>query len=352
MWPMARTKPTNAGEQTLSAVWVWTTRPRRRAPDSESDSILMQREAPRTWTDDRHPSARHSPGILRRLTAILLAIAAAGCVHEHMVSGDEARTHPKEKRMRGPQPSDPLPQAILQSARVIVLDRGEVARSGSGVILSSRPQEAGRGTNASGDERPLGWHNILVTNAHVVAPTSAEESLRYRVILEGSAPNSPTNEIEARVIALGEVPAMDLALLAFDGPRLSSATLAASEELTIGADLFAIAAPYGRELSASAGILSRIDYEAGPDQKVSAAMLKTDAAIGYGASGGGLFSRRSGHLIGIIEGYRTAKLTIPINGELYAFDIPMPGETFAAPVEKLIRFARENGFSDIIQKAP
>lgn len=311
----------------------------------------MQREAHRHGTDGRDLRARPRPGLLLRLTAIALAIAGPGCVHERLATSDESLSPRVEDRKRAPELSDPLPLAIAQSARVIVLDQGEVARSGSGVILSSRPQEAVRGSSAPGDESPRGWHNILVTNAHVVAPASPQERLRYRVILEGSAPNSPTNEVEARVIALGEVPAMDLALLAFDGPRLRPATLATPEELTVGADLFAIAAPYGRELSASAGILSRIDYEAGPDQRVNASMLKTDASIGYGASGGGLFSRKSGHLLGIIEGYRTAKLTIPINGELYAFDIPMPGETFAAPAEKLIRFAREKGFGDIIQNA-
>lgn len=240
-----------------------------------------------------------------------------------------------------------MPKVIAQSLRVLVFDGDEVARSGSGVLLSSMPEEATDARNAplQGKAR---WQNVLVTNAHVVAPANAGEDLRYRIILESAAPDGQNKEFEATLLALGEVPAMDLALLTFEGPRLTPATLASSEEMSVGIGLFAIAAPYGRELSASAGILSRIDYERGPDQQIRAALLKTDASIGYGASGGGLFSRENGHLIGIIEGYRTAKLTFPIDGTLYSFDIPMPGETFAAPVDKLVRFVRESGFGDVI----
>lgn len=247
-------------------------------------------------------------------------------------------------------PPDPMPRVIAQSLRVLVFDGDEVTRSGSGVLLSSAPFEDA-GARAGSREGGSRWRNVLVTNAHVVAPARAEENLRYRVILESATPGDQGAGFEAKLIALGEVPAMDLALLAFEGPALTPATLADPEELRVGAGLFAIAAPYGREISASAGILSRIDYERGEDRRVRACQLKTDASIGYGASGGGLFSRESGHLVGIIEGYRTAKLTFPVEGTLYAFDIPMPGETFAAPVEKLIRFVRESGFGAIFEGA-
>ena len=37
-------------------------------------------------------------------------------------------------------------------------------------------------------------------------------------------------------------------------------------------------------------------------------MVKTDAPIGYGASGGGIFSLETGKLLAIVEGYRTAKV--------------------------------------------
>ncbi len=246
-----------------------------------------------------------------------------------------------------------MPAVIAQSLRVLVFDGSEVTRSGSGVLLSSVPADAppARPDAVDGDNRAPSetrWRNVLVTNAHVVAPASAAENLRYRVILESPSPEEEGAEFEAALLASGEVPAMDLALLTFEGPRLTPVTLASPDELRVGAGLVAIAAPYGRELSASAGILSRIDYERGPDQELRAALLKTDASIGYGASGGGLFSRASGHLIGIIEGYRTAKLTFPVDGALYSFDIPMPGETFAAPVEKLVRFVRESGFGDLV----
>jgi S1-C subfamily serine protease len=81
-------------------------------------------------------------------------------------------------------------------------------------------------------------------------------------------------------------------------------------------------------------------------------MIKTDAAIGYGASGGGLYALESGKLLGIIEGYRTAKVSIPLDKETFSFDVPMPGETFAAPVAKIRKFLESKGLETIVQATP
>jgi serine protease Do len=79
-----------------------------------------------------------------------------------------------------------------------------------------------------------------------------------------------------------------------------------------------------------------------------AQILKTDAAIGYGASGGGVYSLDTGHLLAIIEGYRTAKVGFQVAEQTYSFDVPMPGETFAAPVGKVRAFLETNGYQRFI----
>jgi S1-C subfamily serine protease len=145
-----------------------------------------------------------------------------------------------------------------------------------------------------------------------------------------------TTELPAKLMAEGTVPAQDLALLQIEGPKLMPAVLAGDDELAIGDQVLVVGAPFGNGLSISGGMLSQVRLARGEPE-----MLKTDAPVGYGASGGGMFSMETGHLVGIIEGYRTAEVQVPGNGS-FSFDVPMPGETFAAPLAKVRRFLAEH----------
>jgi hypothetical protein len=72
--------------------------------------------------------------------------------------------------------------------------------------------------------------------------------------------------------------------------------------------------------------------------------MKTDAPIGYGTSGGGVFEVPSGKLVGLVEGYRTAKVAFGgISNDDFSFDVPMPGETFLAPPAKIRGFLARAG---------
>ena len=77
-------------------------------------------------------------------------------------------------------------------------------------------------------------------------------------------------------------------------PAAQPAQMAGARGLEIGAEVFAIGAPNGWELSFTRGIVSQlrdIDGETAP-------LIQTDAAITSGSSGGGLFDE-NGHLVGI-----------------------------------------------------
>ena len=77
-------------------------------------------------------------------------------------------------------------------------------------------------------------------------------------------------------------------------PAAQPAQMAGARGLEIGAEVFAIGAPNGWELSFTRGIVSQlrdIDGESAP-------LIQTDAAITSGSSGGGLFDK-NGHLVGI-----------------------------------------------------
>lgn len=209
-------------------------------------------------------------------------------------------------------------QVIKSSVRVHLLSGKELVRTGSGVVIHVE--------DASGAAV-----SYVVTNEHV-AETKGVKDPSFEVLVDGrfGAKSHP-----ATVLVEGRVPDQDLAVLAVPGVRLEPATVASDDELEIGADVIAVGAPYGKGLSVSGGMLSQVEVGDGEPT-----MLKTDAPVGYGASGGGLFDAHSGHLLGIIEGYRTAQVQVPgdTGGAGYTFDVPMPGETFASSIAKVRRF--------------
>ena len=224
--------------------------------------------------------------------------------------------------------------ALAQNVRVVVADAGKAVRSASGVAI-------GTGYVAEGAI------TYVMTNAHVVAPQQGENP-RFYVLLD--LPTGDVQEFHAKLEAQGTVPENDLAVLSVLGISIAPARLAEDVDLLVGDDVFVVAAPYGRSLSVSGGLVSQIDYADGV--KRVPAMIKTDAAIGFGASGGGIFSAKTGELLGIVEGYRTAKVTIPVEPESVSFDVPMPGETFAAPTAKIRRFLEAKGLGKVLGVAP
>ncbi len=217
-------------------------------------------------------------------------------------------------------------QKVFPSAvRLQLAAHGEVLRSASGIVFA---EAEGR--------------SYVLTNAHVVERArSWPDKIELRVMpADGSAP------LLATVLARGRVPDVDLAVLEV-AARLPVTPLAADDGLQLGDDLVVIGAPFGKGLSVAAGIVSQVEYEQAENAAAPriAKALKTDAAIGYGSSGGGVFDVPGGRLIGLVEGYRTARVAFGKDSDQYAFDVPMPGETFVAPAAKIRRFLAEHGLA-------
>jgi serine protease Do len=216
------------------------------------------------------------------------------------------------------------------AVRLQIASGGQILRSASGIAFA---EDSGR--------------TYVLTNAHVVEPSRDwPEKVELRVLPSDGSPAVP-----ASVLARGRVPEADLAVLELQG-RLPVTPLAADDALELGDDLVVIGAPFGKGLSVAAGIVSQVEYElaesAGAPRTAKA--LKTDAAIGYGSSGGGVFDVPGGRLIGLVEGYRTARVAFGKDTE-YAFDVPMPGETFVAPAAKIRRFLVEKGLGKLAPAA-
>ena len=229
---------------------------------------------------------------------------------------------------RGANPRAATVQKVFPSAvRIQISAGGAVVRSASGIAFA---RKAGS--------------TYVLTNAHVVEPAREwRGEVQIRVLPSAAAPAL------AKVVAHGRVPDVDLAVIEVPG-ELPVTPLAPDEDLELGDDLVVIGAPFGKGLSVAAGIVSQVEYEhaenaAAPRTPVG---MKTDAAIGYGSSGGGVFDVGGARLVGVVEGYRTARVAFGgRDAEEYAFDVPMPGETFVAPAAKVRRFLRDSGLGEL-----
>jgi serine protease Do len=218
-------------------------------------------------------------------------------------------------------------QKVFPSAvRIRITAAGETVRTASAVAFAHD-----------------GGKTYLLTNDHVVEPSKA-----WKAPVEISVLPSGGQPLAASVAAHGRVPDADLAVLEVPG-QLPITPLASDDGLDLGDDLVVIGAPFGKGLSVAAGIVSQVEYEFAENVEAPRApkSLKTDAPIGYGSSGGGVFDVPRGRLVGLVEGYRTARVAFGKDEE-YSFDVPMPGETFVAPAAKIRRFLGDSGLARLL----
>jgi S1-C subfamily serine protease len=231
----------------------------------------------------------------------------------------------------GGNPRSATVQKVFPSAvRLQVAAGGDVVRSASGVAFAADPDRT-----------------YVLTNAHVVEPSKAwKEPVELRVLVAGRA--AP---LVGKVVACGRAPDLDLAVVEVRGAALPVTPLAGDDALDLGDDLVVIGAPFGKGLSVAAGIVSQVEFAEDAAAPRTPKALKTDAAIGYGSSGGGVFDVPAGRLVGLVEGYRTARVAFGKQDENYAFDVPMPGETFVAPAAKIRRFLADRGLGRLAMPA-
>ncbi len=146
----------------------------------------------------------------------------------------------------------------------------------------------------------------VVTNNHV-AGTADEISIKM----------DNGDEYEAELVGADE--RKDLALLKFTTEdNLPVATLGDSDGLFVGDWVLAIGSPFGYKSSVSAGIISALGRQNGPDGNIND-FIQTDAAINQGNSGGPLVNMM-GEVVGINTWITTSTggsiglgFSIPIN---------------------------------------
>lgn len=79
---------------------------------------------------------------------------------------------------------------------------------------------------------------------------------------------------------------------------------------------------------------------------------EASSVVQVGSSGGGVYEARSGGLIGLVEGYRTARVTSQGSESPWYIDVPMPGHTLVTPLANIQRFLADTGHADLIEGTP
>src|SRR5262249_29855160 len=149
----------------------------------------------------------------------------------------------------------------------------------------------------------------------------------------------------ASVAAHRDTADTDLALLTAVSDRCVPAR--AGGPAMLGEPVWVVGFPWGRHMTLSRGIVSQINVDDGTDRE-TAARLMVDAAVSYGSSGGGVFQARDGALIGIVEGYSTARVSPQGANPSWYIDVPVPGQTFVTPLADVERFLSRTSHSGLV----
>lgn len=184
---------------------------------------------------------------------------------------------------------------VMQLHKQRVMEIGTLKGCGSGFLFAND-----------------GKHGLVFTNWHVL--DNQYNTLRLdKCQLRRVDAESP---IEGKIVARG-VNGMDLGLILVEmGPSWDShaVSYAAADKLQQGEDAVAIGNTLGAGISVTNGLISKIDK----DPATGVAMIRTNAPISPGNSGGPLFINRGAMLVGIITCFRVdaQNFNLAISAEL------------------------------------
>lgn len=149
--------------------------------------------------------------------------------------------------------------------------------------------------------------------------------------------------LRATVVARSET--TDLVLVTVDDVLRPAPML--KDAVRLGDEVWVVGFPWGRRLTVVSGVVSQIAGDEG-DAALEGSPRMVDASVSYGVSGGGVFDAASGALIGIVEGYHTARVKLEATPER-TLDIPVPGETTVVSAEAIRRFLVSEGFARLVR---
>jgi S1-C subfamily serine protease len=241
----------------------------------------------------------------------ILALVSAGCASWPL--GRSTREEVLEK--------------ILPSAVQVVVEQREGRRvsSGSGVAIASRRTATGESC-------------FVLTSGHTVAGSKGTGEI-YAVF---GRHQGAGQKARARLVA-SRNDTIDLALLRAETDRC--ATVRPASAPSLGQPIWVIGFPLGRHIMLSSGVVSQVMLN---DAGEGTPRLMVDAPVNYGVSGGGVFDARTGGLLGVVEGFSTARLTTQGQAPAWYIDVPVPGQTLVTPLADIRRFLDEFEQTDLL----
>ncbi|MFB3820140.1 MAG: serine protease [Candidatus Methylomirabilales bacterium] len=219
-----------------------------------------------------------------------------------------------------------IDRIVAATARVSVERGGKVVNSGSGVAIAA-------GRDAGGAEV-----SYLLTAAHALEGAEGGE-----VVVRFTGEHAG-RKLLATIVKRGRPEQLDLALLRVTGLAAPVVPLGSEREPRLGEEIFVVGFPWGKRLGLYSGVVSQIPLDAAwppAPGDASAASLMVDAAVAKGVSGGGVFRLDGGELIGIVEASQTTTVSVRGRTESYSVKVPMPGETFVVPLQRIGPFLDE-----------
>jgi serine protease Do len=197
---------------------------------------------------------------------------------------------------------------------------GGARRAASGVLL------------ARDDATRRAW---IVTTRHFLEPLAPQN---VYVLAVGKA------QVAARLVTVSE--RSDLALLEVMSD-IDSRPARLKPGAELGDEVWVVAFPWGRRMTLSNGVVSQVVANA-PGAEYSGAARMVDVSVSYGASGGGVFDAQTGGLVGLIESYRTARVSMQGSPER-VIEVPVPGETTLISAESIRGFMVEAGLEQFLE---
>ena len=209
-----------------------------------------------------------------------------------------------------------IASAVAASVQLFATRDGGARRAGSGIVVASE-----RGGGA-----------LIVTAAHLIEPRVTGPEGKQSVTVA-----DPQGRGTVRARILHSDPASDVAVLLADG--LSRETVTWRGRGRLGNDVWVVSYPWGRNRTLVSGVVSQVEDRpegtASRFSSIEGPVRLIDAAVSYGTSGGGVFDQHSGALLGIVRGYRTAKLSFPGGGD-ESLNVPIAGETTVIPTSRIL----------------
>jgi hypothetical protein len=212
-------------------------------------------------------------------------------------------------------------QILPSTVQLRAEQEGGPRRAASGIVVASDATSS------------RSW---IVSTHHVVEPPDRQE---VSLIVPGRK-----GRMKARILATS--PDTDLVVLLVEGVALPPVRIKAAARL--GDEVWVVAFPWGRRLTLVSGVVSQIGTDDG-EVRVEGPPRMVDASVSYGSSGGGVFDATTGALVGIVEGYRTARVAVPQAPERVVA-IPIPGETTVIPSDAIVHFLICVGLGPVLPK--